>query len=232
MSTMPSWPAKRLTSGPVIFLAFTTSTSVSMAVTEPRTGVVITGLERDSLDGQNARKTLDNVRNEPGVAELDGTDAIESKLNPDGSIKTAHFAQGAKAYWNPVGGWAAASEAVEKLYERIRPFGADIVPGAELAELIVENNDVKGVKTVDGRQFRADKTIVCTGSWTSGHPALKGLIPEKLITATGQVVAAVKLTPEEAEKYKNIPICFKYDGSGYYSFPVSIHSIVRFKLYS
>jgi sarcosine oxidase/L-pipecolate oxidase len=45
-------------------------------------------------------------------------------------------------------------------------------------------------------------------------------MPEGLITATGQTIAAVQLDEEEMEKYKDIPVSFNFDGSGFYSFPV------------
>ena len=187
-----------------------------------RSGVVVRGLQQDTVDGQNARKTLENVRHEKGVVELNTPSEIRAKLSPGGSVPVADIPSEERSYWNPVGGWAWAAKAVERLYEGIIPLGGKIIANAELADLIVESGDVKGVKTVDGREFRADKVILCTGSWTAAHPALKGLIPEGLITATGQVIAAVQLDDMEREKYKDIPITFNYgNGSGWYSFPVS-----------
>lgn len=189
--------------------------------TDIRSGVVVRGLHYDTFDGENARKTLDNVRHEPGIEELNSPDAIRARLAPGGTVPVADIPSEEKSYFNPVGGWAWAAKAVERLYEGIIPLGGKIYANAELAELIIENGDVKGVKTVDGREFRADKVIMCTGSWTAAHPALKDLIPQGLITATGQTIAAVQLDDEERRKYKDIPVTFNYgNGSGWYSFPV------------
>jgi sarcosine oxidase/L-pipecolate oxidase len=190
-----------------------------------RSGVVVRGLQYDTFDGENARKTLDNVKHEQGVEELNTAESIQYRLSGGGDVPIADIPSDEKSYFNPVGGWAWAAKAVERLYEGIIPLGGKIIANAELAELIIEDGDVKGVKTVDGREFRAEKVVVCTGSWTAAHPALAGLIPQGLITATGQTIAAVQLDDEERKRYKDIPIAFNYgNGSGWYSFPVSVIS--------
>lgn len=60
------------------------------------------------------------------------------------------------------------------------------------------------IKTEDGRRFEGDMLIVASGAWT---PSLlpefdrpEGLVP------TGQVLATIQLTPEEAKKYKGMPV--------------------------
>lgn len=185
-----------------------------------RSGVVVRGLHTNSFDGHNAKITYDNVKGEPGVKLLSTPSEITGKLSPRGVVPTATVPSEERSYWNPVGGWAWAAKAVEKLYEQIIPLGGKLYSNAELASLIIENGDVKGVRTVDGREWKADKIVVCTGSWTAANPALRGLLPEGLITATGQTIAAVQLDEEEMEKYKDIPVSFNFDGSGFYSFPV------------
>lgn len=179
------------------------------------------GLHNQNFDGSNARTTYENVKSEAGVEALNTPQAIKSRLTPRGTVPTADVPDRERSYWNPVGGWAHAAKAVEKLYEGIIPLGGKIVSGAELSELILDGNHVKGVRTTDGRQFLADKVVVCTGSWTAAHPALSELIPQGLITATGQTICAVQLDDEEVERYKDIPVTFNFDGSGFYSFPVS-----------
>lgn len=87
--------------------------------------------------------------------------------------------------------------------------------------ILKEDGDVRGVRCADGREFFADKFVFALGSWTGGHPALKGLFPPGLLVPTGQTVAAVQLTKEEQEQYKDMPTISNLDGTGYYSFPVS-----------
>lgn len=98
-------------------------------------------------------------------------------------------------------------------------LGGEVVPAAEAVELIIGDGDVKGVRCKNGRQFKGDKVIVSAGAWTAG--LLKGLLPEGLITSTGIMVAAFKLSEEEYERYKDIPVIMGFDETGFYSMPVS-----------
>jgi len=88
-----------------------------------------------------------------------------------------------------------------------------------------DGKDVRGVRTEDGQEFRADKVIIATGSWTPSIPALDGLLPSGLVTATGQTIACIQLTEELRKKYEHIPVTMNLGGSGsgggFYSFPVS-----------
>ena len=49
------------------------------------------------------------------------------------------------------------------------------------------------------------------------------MMPEGLITATGQTVAAIQLSPEDHKRYAKIPVSMHHDGSSYYSFPVRLN---------
>lgn len=185
--------------------------------------MVVRGLESDTVDGEFGRKALANVKLlESSIQELNNPADFKSALDRNGRTPTSKLPEESRGYANPVGGWAWAAKAVERLYEQLLQLGGELVPSAEMSELIYENGDVVGAKTLDGREFRADKTIVALGSWTPSHPALKGLLKEGLIVATGQTIAAVQLDEEERELYKDIPVTFNFDGSGFYSFPVSL----------
>lgn len=109
----------------------------------------------------------------------------------------------------------------------MKELGGKIVPGASLSALLYgdDGKDVRGVRTEDGKEFYADKVIIATGSWTPSIPALKGLLPSGLVTATGQTIACIQLTEELRKKYEHIPVTMNLGGSGsgggFYSFPVS-----------
>lgn len=147
---------------------------------------------------------------------------IRKALSPSGKAVVGEKGL-IKSFHNPQGGWAHASGAINKLYGEIKELGGKLVPGAELKSLILteDGKDVRGVRCTDGREFFGDKVIVALGSWTGGHPALKGIFPPNLLVPTGQTVAAVQLTEEEREQYKDIPTIANLEGSGYYAFPVS-----------
>lgn len=188
-----------------------------------RCGTVIRGLECEGPDGDAARAYYPNVSSvEPSIKYLATPDDFAAALAPRSNIPMANSPE-SKGYLNPIGGWANATAAVEKLYEWIHERGGQIVPNAELSDLIYtsDGTDVRGVRCVDGREFYAAKVILALGSWTPSHPAVKGMMPRGLITATGQTIAAIQLDKETAKRYADIPVSMHFDGSGYYSFPVS-----------
>lgn len=188
-----------------------------------RSGVVVRGMQLQTPFGEGVRQTYENVRKgNPTVKPLDTPQAFLEKLAPNPKINAKPPKKGVRGYYNAWGGWANASKAVEKLYTDLKALGGNLVPGAELSELLYtkDKTDVVGVKCVDGREFKADKVVLAMGSWSPSHPALKGMMPEGLVTATGQAIAAVQLDKEEAEIYKDIPVSMHPDGSAYYSFPV------------
>lgn len=191
------------------------------------TGVLMRGL----TDG-NAQEIYDNARKlEPRVKLMDNPADVKRRISPSGKAVLGKEA-GIKSYWNPGGGWVHASGAINKLYDELKQRGAQIVPGAELASLIVEDGDVKGVRTVDRREFTADKVILALGSWTGGHPALKGIFPPELLVPTGHTIAAVQLTPAEQEQYKDVPTIANLDNSGFYMFPPNQTGQVKFALHA
>lgn len=161
------------------------------------------------------------VKLEPHVRLLTTREEVSKALSPSGGAKLGAPTLAAKAYFNPSGGWVHASGAMSVVYDDIKRLGGTLVPGAELASLIIENGDVRGVRCADGREFHGDKVILALGSWTGGHPALKGVVPEGLMVPTGQTIAAVQLSKDEYERYKDLRVVSFLDGSGFYCFPVS-----------
>ena len=154
---------------------------------------------------------------------LNSPEEYKALLAPGPDIPFRLPAPEVRGYYNPTGGWANATAAVEKLYEWAREGGVKFQPSTEFEDFIhgPDDRDVIGVRSVDGREFRADKVVLALGSWSGCHPVIGKLMPEGLITATGQTVAAIQLNDEQYERYKGIPASLHHDGSGYYSFPVS-----------
>ncbi|ODO02036.1 hypothetical protein L198_02767 [Cryptococcus wingfieldii CBS 7118] len=197
-------------------------------------GVVVRGLHLQDHHGEGMRKTLKNVQSqEPRVRVLNSPEDFVQLLGPDPGIKVNPPSPEVRGYHNPSGGWANASAAVLKLYSFLSELGGKLVPSADLVELLYDENkkDVRGVRCADGRQFFADKVVIALGSWSGSHPALTGMMPEGLITATGQTIATVQLSPEQAKRYANIPVSMHHDGSGYYSFPPNEDGILKFALH-
>jgi len=101
------------------------------------------------------------------------------------------------AYWNKVSGWGWSTGAMKEMAKQCRQAGVSFAAG-QVNELIIEDGDVKGARTKDGTIYRASKLVVlAAGSWS---PAIFSELAANL-TATGQVLATIQLTPAEAGQY-------------------------------
>ncbi|KAI0090734.1 FAD dependent oxidoreductase [Irpex rosettiformis] len=160
------------------------------------------------------------------LKDLKTPEEIKSIFPP--GVKTASF-EGASGYINYDGGWAFASQGVAVLLERVKKLGAVVYPGKGASDLIkAEDGTTKGVKTTDGSSYDADLVVIASGSWTpSTFPKLN--LYDKCL-ATGQVLATIQLTPEEAERYRNTPVILSFE-SGFYSFPPNADNIVKFAIH-
>ena len=108
------------------------------------------------------------------------------------------------AYWNKLSGWGWSTGAMKEMAKQCRQAGVSFAAG-QVNELIIENGDVRGARTKDGTMYRASKLVVlAAGSWS---PAILPELAENL-TATGQVLATLQLTPEEAERYTLTVSCW------------------------
>ncbi|KPM42519.1 hypothetical protein AK830_g4028 [Neonectria ditissima] len=99
------------------------------------------------------------------------------------------------------GGWLAAAKAINAIGEYLKTQGVKFGfggAGTFKQPLFADDGSTcKGVETVDGTKYYADKVVLAAGAWS---PTLVDLEDQSYI----------KLTPEEAALYKNIPVV--YDG--------------------
>ncbi|KAJ4302618.1 hypothetical protein N0V90_001507 [Kalmusia sp. IMI 367209] len=101
-------------------------------------------------------------------------------------------------------GWVTLSDEGSDLADRIRGN----------LRLLLGENGVKGVRTKDGRVYEAEKVLLATGAWTSQllSPVEDSLdVPEddrieKQVTAAGVCVVHYKLSEEEYERFKDMPV--------------------------
>ena len=149
------------------------------------------------------------------VAALDGLEAFRACYLQE--VEKGTF-EGEVGYFNPHCGWANARGAMDAICARVRAAGVSFAVG-EAASLVYEGEgagkDVKGVRTKAGETSTADFVVLATGSWTAA--LLPEMGPELL--ATGQVVATIQLTQEEADQYRSGPVSLCMD-TGFYCFPV------------
>ncbi|KZT53057.1 FAD dependent oxidoreductase [Calocera cornea HHB12733] len=188
-------------------------------------GVVVLGDE--SATGTYSDASFDNCKALGcRVEPLKDTSAVAGVF-PAG-ITTGHI-KATNVYINRDGGWAAASEAVEVVAEQVRKLGGTIVNDAKVKTLHKdEDGKVDGVILASGRVMTADIVVAAAGSWT---PAL---LPEygaaQRMVATGQSVATIQLTEEEAERYRAIPVVLDF-ASGWYGFPPNKDNIMKMAIH-
>ncbi|KAL4770814.1 FAD dependent oxidoreductase [Aspergillus nidulans var. acristatus] len=127
-----------------------------------------------------------------------------------------------EGFYNNAAGWADAGVAMTGLRDRCIEAGVAFVTGPHghvswLEHGKGKNGDgdvsITAVRTIDGGRITGDKFILATGAWTAN------LIPSwNSMVATAQIVGFVRLTPQEVEALKDLPIIFNLS-TGFFSFP-------------
>ncbi|KKY30671.1 putative fructosyl amino acid oxidase [Diaporthe ampelina] len=107
-------------------------------------------------------------------------------------------------------GWVPSGEALLRMAREAEKNGVKYVCGRSgtAVRLIYDdtNGTCTGVLTADGSTHTADLVILANGAQI---PMLIEARDE--VEASGSAVAVIELTPEEAEKYKDIPIIDDFD---------------------
>ncbi|KAI9731182.1 MAG: hypothetical protein M1834_005375 [Cirrosporium novae-zelandiae] len=137
----------------------------------------------------------------------------EAKKAWGGILSELDLSGFAKAYWNPMAGWADAATAVEILMKEAVSRGVKYEVG-EVDKLVLNETGVQGVQTTDGHCYTASKVLLATGAWTSflmSKTEDELSMPEKDRTEKQMTAAAVccahyKLTPEEMEYLHQMPV--------------------------
>ena len=131
---------------------------------------------------------------------------LNSRKEIAGVCRTDGGGSGARGYVNWLSGWADAEKAMRFIRGKVEEKGkVEFIVGEVVGMLkgaMGEGEEwgTQGVKLRDGREVKAELTILATGAWTPGLLDLSGRA-----VSTGQVVAYVEITKEEEEKYKDIP---------------------------
>lgn len=112
-------------------------------------------------------------------------------------------------------GWVFARGALVATFEEAKRLGAKFItgPAGDVQKLIVQGGDVVGAETSDGTKHFASTTIL-----TAGAQAPKLLDLKKQLRPTAWTLAHIKMTKEECELYKNLPVLFNIE-SGFFMEP-------------
>ena len=119
-------------------------------------------------------------------------------------------------YLNPTGGWAASGKTIAWLAQQARRAGVQVFENCAFDRLIEDSSHVVGVRAKDGREFRADLTLLATGAWTPT------LLPElsEVMWATGQPVLHFRVANPAAWQAPRFPVWAADIGrTGWYGFP-------------
>ena len=119
-------------------------------------------------------------------------------------------------YLNPTGGWAESGRVIGWLAQKARREGVPVVERCAFARLLENGSQVVGVQAQDGREFRADLTLLATGAWTPT------LLPElaDVMWATGQPVLHFRVAHPAEWQAPRFPVWAADIGrTGWYGFP-------------
>jgi len=121
-----------------------------------------------------------------------------------------------EASFNPIGGYVESGRAIEKLADYARTLGVSIQEKQTAHELVVENNQLKAVKTREDSTFTCDHAVVAAGAYS---PYLLSEL-QPFMQPTGHPI--FWLRPENSSLFStsNLPV-FTADiaNTGWYGFP-------------
>lgn len=198
-----------------------------------------TGLGRESLRGwaewnRESREplfhddgflVLSRAPMQPGGFEFESFEMLRSKgvklERLDSAEVARHFPNWAAekypdGYFNPSGGWAESGKVVAWLARKARRKGVEVFENCAFDRLLEKESRVIGVRTKEGREFRADLTLLATGAWTPT------LLPElsDVMWATGQPVLHFRVANPAEWQAPRFPVWAADIGrTGWYGFP-------------
>ncbi|KAJ5111170.1 hypothetical protein N7532_001705 [Penicillium argentinense] len=127
------------------------------------------------------------------------------KTMPPG-VLTGDF-PGWKGWFNRKGaGWIHARKAMMSSYAEAQRLGVKFITGTpqgSVVALVYENEDVIGAQTADQTVHRADHTILAAGAGSDRLLDFK-----KQLRPTAWTLSHIRMTPEEAQQYRNLPVLF------------------------
>ncbi|KAJ5652143.1 hypothetical protein N7507_009569 [Penicillium longicatenatum] len=191
-------------------LAFATCTRAALRgwKTDPvfqpyfhETGFIVSGhtpaliqhIKEDEIDPSDAE-----------FVSLETADDFRKTMPP--GVLTGDF-PGWKGWFSKSGaGWIHAQKAMVSAYTEAQRLGARFItgtPSGKAVALLYENGDVAGARTEDGLCHRADHTILAAGAGSDRLMDFK-----KQLRPTSWTLCHIKMTPEEAKKYRNLPVLF------------------------
>ena len=128
------------------------------------------------------------------------------------------------AYLNENSGWADAGAAMRWTYDRVVATGRVEFVNGTAERLVTDPDDpakVTGARLQDGTVLSAELVVVAAGAWTTSLVDM-----DSQVAATGQVMAYMKLTPEEHARLRDIPVMLNLS-TGFFVIPPTKRGILK-----
>lgn len=114
-------------------------------------------------------------------------------------------------FWNAGCGWADASGALQHTIKAAVESGVTYKEGEMTSLLLDDSQSCYGVRLKDESELVADHVVLCTGAHTAklladSAPQWKEIQIGNRLVATGVVAAYVRLTSDQMEKFKAMPV--------------------------
>ena len=122
------------------------------------------------------------------IQTLSNPEAIRSVFPNTAKLGLSDTARG---FLNRDGGWAFASQGIQRMMEKVTALGGKIVAGKPVSSLSRTDGKVSAVCCVDGSVYEADIVVLAAGSWSASSFPDLGLDGQCL--ATGYVAAVPRV---------------------------------------
>ncbi|KAI9774044.1 MAG: hypothetical protein M1839_001929 [Geoglossum umbratile] len=159
------------------------------------------------------RKCIENYKTLGGEFAAEIITPEDARACFDGIFRDANWTDVKEAYYNPQSGWGEAERALRRVIEAAVDQGVIYTVATVSTISINQKGTCTGIRTEDGRELSADHTILCTGARTAKLLADSAPDREELqvggrMVAAAAVMGAVRLTPKQIDKFRNVPVFF------------------------
>lgn len=165
------------------------------------TGAIVSGHTPELI------KHIQETEIDTSIADMQKLETAEDfrKTMPQG-VLTGDF-PGWKGWLHRTGaGWIHARKAMAAAFSEARRLGVTFQtgsPSGDVVKLVYERGDVVGAKTTDGSVHRADRVILAAGAGSDRLLDFKSQL-----RPTAWTLCHIRMSPEEAQRYRNIPVLF------------------------
>ncbi|KAG7904413.1 hypothetical protein KL905_003726 [Ogataea polymorpha] len=114
---------------------------------------------------------------------------------------------------NPGDGWVHARDSLKSVYEECKSLGVKFIFGSdgEIISLSTSRNSIAGVISKSGKEYKSDKVILAAG------PNAATILDFKFqLEAKGFTLAHIKVSDEEARRFRNLPVIYNAEQGFYF----------------